>query len=65
MPIKVALHQLVLLSDIGSLEKEIKSKNIPVKLYPKSLEVNKKDSSDLFGQFKLQRRSNVRREVKA
>lgn len=62
---KVALHQPVLLSDTGSLEKEIKSKNIPVNLYTKSLEVNEKNSSDLFEQYKLQRRSNVRKEVKA
>lgn len=48
VPKKVALHQPVLLSDIASLEKDIKSKNIPVNLYPKSLEVNEKDSSDLF-----------------
>lgn len=62
---KVALHQPVLLSDVGSLEKEIKSKNIPVSFYPKSLEVNEKGSLDLFGELKLQRRTNVRKEVKA
>lgn len=61
---KIALHQLVLLSDIGSLEKDIKSKNIPLRLYPESLEVNEKGSFDLFGEFKFQR-SNVRKEVKA
>lgn len=42
VPKKVALHQPVLLSDVGSLGKEIKSKNIPVNLYPKSLEINEK-----------------------
>lgn len=60
---KVALHRLVLLSNIGGLEKDIKSKNISVRLYSKSLEVNEKGSFDIFGELKLQRRSNVRKEV--
>lgn len=49
LPMKVVLHQLVLLSGVGSLGEEIKSKSISVRLYSKSLEVNEKDSFSLFG----------------
>lgn len=49
LPLKVVLIQLVLLSDVGSLGEEIKSKSISVRLYSKSLEVNEKGSFSLFG----------------